>query len=51
MVITPLLFKSGNVEKNDNSDDSDAVLMVVLLLVGISLICFGLVIAAKKKKK
>jgi hypothetical protein len=40
-----------NVEKNDNSDGSDTVLMVVLLLVGISLICFGLVIAAKKKKK
>ncbi len=40
-----------NVEKNDNSDGNDTVLMVVLLLVGISLICFGLVIAVKKRKQ
>jgi hypothetical protein len=38
-------------EANDNNDDNNIVTMVVLLLIGFSLICFGLAAVAKKKKK
>lgn len=38
------------VENEKTNDKSDMLLMVVLLLVGISLICFGVVVAIKKEK-
>lgn len=39
-----------NVE-NNNNDGNDSTLMIVLILVGISLIIFGFIITAKKKKQ
>lgn len=38
------------VENDDNNDSNDMMLMIVLLLIGIALICFGVVFAIKKKK-
>ena len=42
---------NSNVEANDDSNDITTILMIVLLLVGASLICFGIVFAIKKKKQ
>ncbi len=40
---------NNDVLQNDNNDGNDIVLMVVLVLIGIALICFGIVVANKKK--
>ncbi len=39
------------VEDNDKKDGNDILLMIVLLLIGVALICFGVVLAIKKNKK
>ncbi len=37
------------IQNDNNNDGNDIVLMVVLVLLGIALICFGVVVANKKK--
>ncbi len=41
---------NSNIENNDGSDEI-TTLMIILLLVGVSLICFGIVFAIKRKKQ
>lgn len=44
------LVENNDIETNENKNINDKVLTIVLLLVGISLVCFGIVVAIKKKK-
>ncbi len=39
------------VENNDKEDNNNIVVMIVLLLIGVALICFGVVMTRKKNKK
>ncbi len=50
-VISSETTTNNEVVENDNNNDSNnMILMIVLLLVGLSLICFGVVFAIKKKE-
>lgn len=42
---------TNELDENENTNDNnDIILMIVLLLIGVSLICFGIAFAIKKKK-